>query len=469
MSRAVLFIAFAFAATLGGLLGLLAAGSGTVTPALAGSAAPSSFADIVERVNPAVVNISVVDSVASNVHEGIEDAPAIDAPRRGEGSGFVVDPAGYILTNHHLVSASSRVRVRFTDRSERAATLVGGDPSTDIALIKVEGARLPFVPLGDSDRLRVGDWVCAIGNPYSFDHTVTVGVVSSKGRKIFNASFDAYIQTDAAINPGNSGGPLLDGQGQAVGINTAVSSEGQGIGFAVPINVARAIMDQLKAKGHVSRGYLGIQLQEIDPDLQRLLGLKQARGAMVLDVIPGRAGEAAGLRRYDVVTGVSGHEIADGDELVRTVAANPPGDSVTLAIVRDGRVLELTAKLADRSSDEAPSPDPGAASPPTARPAANGDALGLDVAELGRRKRRELGIPAERAGVLVRDVLGLSPGLDNLSHGDVILELNRRATPDVAAYHAALAGLKRGEFAWLLVYRPRPEATFLAKLEVEGQ
>jgi len=199
------------------------------------------------------VNVSVVDPTGS-AHDGVENAPPLDAPSRGEGTGFLVDPEGYILTNQHLAKGTSRIRVRFADRTERPARLVGADESTDIALIKVEGGRFPVVPLGDSDRLRVGDWVCAIGNPYSFDHTVTAGVVSSKGRKIFNASFDAYIQTDAAINPGNSGGPLLNAAGEAIGISTAVSTEGQGIGFAVPINLARSVMEQLRSRGRVSRG-----------------------------------------------------------------------------------------------------------------------------------------------------------------------------------------------------------------------
>ncbi len=179
-------------------------------------------------MNPAVVHVDVIEDATEDPHEGVVDAPALDLPRRGEGSGFVVDPNGYILTNHHLVPGPGRIRVRLADRRELPARLVGSDPSTDLALLKVEARGLPIVRLGDSDRLRVGDWVCAIGNPLEFDHTVTVGVVSSLGRKIWNQSFDAYIQTDAAINPGNSGGPLVNRHGEAVGISTAVSSDGAG-------------------------------------------------------------------------------------------------------------------------------------------------------------------------------------------------------------------------------------------------
>ena len=224
-----------------------------------------SFADVVQRVNPAVVNISVIEGAGEDDEEVPEeeeepeetDEPLPPGPRRGEGSGFIVDAAGYILTNHHVVASPEKIRVRLADKRELAATLVGSDPSTDLALLKVKAGGLPVVPLGDSDRLRVGEWVAAIGNPYRFDHSVTVGVVSSKGRKIYDPSFDAYIQTDAAINPGNSGGPLINAAGEAVGINSAVSVQGQGIGFAIPINVAREILEQLRTRGHVSRGYLG--------------------------------------------------------------------------------------------------------------------------------------------------------------------------------------------------------------------
>jgi serine protease Do len=247
---------------------------------------------VVERVNPAVVHITATQGV----NGGADDGPG-GGVRRGEGTGFIVDSDGYSLTNHHLVSSPERIRVRLADKREFPAVLVGADPSTDLALLRVRATGLPAVTLGDSDRLRVGEWVCAIGNPYRFEHSVTVGVVSSKGRKIYDASFDAYIQTDAAINPGNSGGPLINAAGEAVGVNAAVSAQGQGIGFAVPINVAREVLGPLRTAGRVSRGYLGIQLQELDPDLQRMMGLPEAHGAVVLDVIAGGAGAAAGLNR----------------------------------------------------------------------------------------------------------------------------------------------------------------------------
>jgi serine protease Do len=463
MTRAALAVSFVLVASLAALLGLLAGGGGTVPFPHAFATGAPSFADIVQRVNPAVVHVDVIEKEVSNPHEGVEDAPEMEVPRRGEGSGFIVDPSGYILTNHHLVPGPARIRVRLADKRELPAALVGSDPSTDLALLKVEARDpLPVVPLGDSDRVRVGEWVCAIGNPLHFDHTVTVGVVSSKGRKIFNASFDAYIQTDAAINPGNSGGPLINVAGEAVGINAAVSSEGQGIGFAVPINLARSVLDQLRTSGRVSRGYLGIQLHELDPDLQKLLGLKEPHGALVLEAVPGSAGQSAGLRRYDVITGVSGQPIEDGDQLVRTIAALKPGSPVTLSVFRDGRTLSLEAKLMERApEDVTPPPRPAADSV-----SVKGDALGLVVADVGTKTKREL--PPDKLGVMVRDVLGADPGTDALDEGDIIVEVNRKPTPNAATYKRVVGSLVSGDVAWLYVYRPRPPESFLTKIEVEG-
>jgi serine protease Do len=375
-----------------------------------------------------------------------------------------VDPDGYILTNHHLVPGAGRVRVRFADKRELPARRVGSDANTDLALLKVEARGLPTVRLGDSDRLRIGDWVCAIGNPLEFDHTVTVGVVSSKGRKIFNQSFDAYIQTDAAINPGNSGGPLVNVDGEAVGINAAVSSEAEGIGFAVPANVARTVLAELRDHGRVQRGYLGIQLHELDPDLARMVGLGEPRGALVVDVVEGEPAAMAGLRRWDVITTVSGEAIEDGDALVRTISALPPGTQVKLGFVRDGHPVTVAARLGERGpDDEAPPAGPR----PAASPSRNGDALGLSVATLPAATRAELRVPRERLGVVIRDVLGADPGTDLLEEGDLVVEVNRRATPDLAAYRRVLGGLAPGEPAWLYVFRPRERTAFLTRIEVE--
>ncbi|HET8647881.1 MAG TPA: trypsin-like peptidase domain-containing protein [Vicinamibacteria bacterium] len=460
MRTPVLVVSFALVAAVSLLVGLLA-GSPVSAPHVSAAQGTPSFADIVARVNPAVVNITVTEGAQAD--EGPGERPA-GWVRRGEGTGFVVDAQGFILTNHHVVASTERIRVRMSDKREFPAVLVGSDASTDLALLKVDAVGLPTVPLGDSDRLRVGEWVFAIGNPYRFDHSVTVGVVSSKGRKIYDASFDAYIQTDAAINPGNSGGPLINALGEAIGINSAMSIQGQGIGFAIPINMAREVLEQLRARGHVTRGFLGVTLQELDPDLQRLVGMREGRGAMVLEVMEGGAGEAAGLKRYDVITSVGGQDVSDGDQLVRAISLKPPGSQVDLSVFRDGRQVKLQARLAERAV-------PSRASlrgletedmPP-------GDVLGLVVAPLTPETQSEMSIPPERAGVVVRDVVGLASGLEQIANGDLILEVNRRPTPDVDAYRRVLAGLRPREPAWLFVFRGRPGTHFLAKVDVERQ
>jgi serine protease Do len=456
-----------FVAFLAGALGYLAGGGGRVAapgspPGFGG--APPSFAEVVARVNPAVVHVDVIEDARDDPHEGILDAPALDLPRRGEGSGFVVDPEGYILTNHHLVPGPGRVRVRFADKRELPARRVGSDANTDLALLKVEARGLPTVRLGDSDRLRIGDWVCAIGNPLEFDHTVTVGVVSSKGRKIFNQSFDAYIQTDAAINPGNSGGPLVNADGEAVGISAAVSSEAEGIGFAVPINVARGVLAQLRDRGRVQRGYLGIQLHELDPDLARMIGLGEPRGALVVDVEEGEPAERAGLRPWDVVTTVSGEAIEDGDALVRTISALPPGAEIQLGVVRDGRPVTVAARLGERGADEEALP---AGAKPSKSSPKKGDALGLSVATLPAAARAELRVPRARGGVVIQEILGADPGTDTLEEGDLVVEVNRKPTPDVVSYRRVVGGFRPGELAWLYVFRPRERRVFLTRIEVE--
>jgi serine protease Do len=468
MTRAASVLGVALVAVLAAALGYQAGGGGLLRGSGGPSGGPSSLAEIVASVNPAVVHVDVIEDARDDPHQGIADAPALDVPRRGEGSGFIVDPDGYILTNHHLVPGPGRIRVRLADKRELHAEKVGSDPSTDLALLRVEAKGLPFVRLGDSDRLRVGDWVCAIGNPLDFDHTVTVGVVSSLGRKIFNQSFDAYIQTDAAINPGNSGGPLVNMRGEAVGINAAMSSEAQGIGFAVPVNVARAVLGQLREHGRVRRGWLGIQLHDLDPDLARMIGLAEPRGALVMDVVAGAAAAAAG-GRWDVITGVGGQPIADGDALVRTISALRPGTDVEVALVRDGHPMRVSAHLGERGPDPEEDDEEDMDEVPAA-PAGHpkkGDALGLSVAALTNRARNEMRVPADRAGVVIRDVLGADPGADALEEGDIVVEVNRRPTPDLASYRRVLASLRPGEPAWLFVYRPRPSGSFLTRLEVE--
>src|SRR4051812_18518018 len=308
----------------------------TANAAIAGTAL-TSFADIAEQLNPSVVNIDATarGSRARRRGAAVPDSPELferpqdrerEGPRRGAGTGFIIDPSGLILTNHHVVDGADRIMVRLTDGRNLHATRVGSDPDTDIALIKVESTRpLPYATLGDSDALRVGEWVVAIGNPLAYEHTVTVGVVSFIGRKLFDSSLDRYIQTDAAINFGNSGGPLINGRAEVIGINAAISSRAANIGFAVPINQARAILPQLRDKGHVSRGYIGVSLRDVDPDLQRSLALNTNDGALVQDITAGSPGARAGVRPYDLIVAVDGKPVTGNDQLIQMIAARQPG------------------------------------------------------------------------------------------------------------------------------------------------
>src|SRR5207248_2242485 len=322
-----------------------------------------NFADVVDRLNPAVVNIDTTTRSGERRRRSRSSADPFDgpfdfgaprdAPRRGAGSGFIIDADGIILTNNHVVDRAERIIVKLSDGRTMRARLVGSDPDTDIALIKVEGqSNLPVAPLGDSSTLRMGEWVCAIGNPLGYEHTVTVGVVSYLGRKLFDMSLDNYIQTDAAINFGNSGGPLINARGEVIGINAAISSRASSIGFAVPINGATAILPQLRARGRVTRGYMGVALRDVDPDLERSLKLTVNHGALVQDVTSGSPADRAGLRPYDIVTSLDDHTIATDDQLIREVSARAPGSAAHLRFVRDGREQSITVKLAERPARE---------------------------------------------------------------------------------------------------------------------
>ena len=340
-----------------------------------------NFADVVERINPAVVNIEATTrgndaAKRRRTRPDPLDVPDPgtprndrDTPRRGAGTGFIIDADGSILTNNHVIEGAARILVKLSDGRSLRARVLGADPDTDIAVIKVDGqARLPVAPIGDSSALRMGEWVCAIGNPLGYEHTVTVGVISHLGRKLFDASLDNYIQTDAAINLGNSGGPLINARGEVIGINAAVSSRASNIGFAVPINGATAVLPQLREKGHVSRGYIGVGLRDVDPDLQRSLNLPASHGALVQDITEGSPAERAGVRPYDLIVSFDDRVVANDDELIREIAAHSPGASARLRVVRDGRDETFTVKLVERPSRETTAGNRPAAPPAASRP-----------------------------------------------------------------------------------------------------
>jgi serine protease Do len=434
------------------------------------AATPSiNFADVVERINAAVVNIDATargqEGRRRRGRTSIPDPPDSpfdfpprndrEGPRRGAGSGFIIDPDGSILTNNHVIDRAERIIVKLSDGRTFRARTVGADPDTDIALIKIDGqAGLPVAALGDSSSLRMGEWVCAIGNPLGYEHTVTVGVVSFLGRKLFDMSLDNYIQTDAAINFGNSGGPLINSRGEVIGINAAISSRASNIGFAVPINGAAAVLPQLRARGRVSRGYMGVALRDVDNDIERSLKLPVSHGAMVQDVTEGSPAERAGLHPYDVVVALDDQPIANDDQLIREIAARAPGSAARLTLVRDGREQAVTVKLAERPPrDTAEDHEPQA---PQDRVRSDADPpLGLTVRDLDRQTIERLDLPKNTRGVLITRVEAMSASFDTgIERGTVLLEVNRQRVESAADFRRIARAARPGEILTLWIYSP---------------
>jgi serine protease Do len=495
MTRRFLAVTIALTATVAFFVGLVVAGTMMPTPAASAIAplpaavraaarspasAPAgavSFADVAERLNPAVVNIDAASRASARPRRRmlLPDGPdpfdrplprEPETPRRGAGTGFIIDADGYILTNHHVIDGAERIMVRLSDDRQLRAEAIGADPDTDIALIKVDGPRpFPYAPLGDSDTLRVGEWVLAIGNPLAYEHTVTVGVVSFIGRKLFDSSLDRYIQTDAAINFGNSGGPLINDRGEVIGINAAISSRASNIGFAVPINQARAILPQLRAKGRVSRGYIGVTLRDVDPDLQRSLRLSTTVGALVQDVTPGSPAARAGLRTYDLIVGVDGRPIPGNEALIQTIAAREPGSAATLQVLRDSRAMSVTLKLVERPARErrAPAADPRPV--PSSQP---GSLLGLGVRDLDAEAAARYRLPEGLRGVLVSRVEAMSPAFDAaIERGHVVLEINRQRVQNTEDYRRLTEAARPGDILTMYVYKPELDQRTLETVKIE--
>ena len=406
------------------------------------SAAPlgvPDFATLAERASPAVVNVKASRTVASAMPRMPREFEEFfgnpfggghghGGPRRefkvpSLGSGFVISPEGYIVTNNHVVEDVDEIVVVLSDGEELEATVVGRDPKTDIALIRVEPEKsLSSLPLGDSDAVRPGEWVVAIGNPFGLEHTVTAGIVSAKHRNIGQGSYDDFIQTDAAINPGNSGGPLLNLRGEVIGINTAINPQANTIGFTVPINMAKQILPQLRADGRVTRGWLGVVIQHVTPELAEAFDLSADQGALVSRVMEGSPAERAKLQVGDVIVEFDGEPIEEWNELPRVVAGTSVDKSVKLVVVRDGR--RKTVSLNVGKMDE---PGLAEASSPEASPLE----FGLRTQELTPELAEQLGVD-ETAGVLVAGVEPGSPAAEaGLRRGDVILEVDRQDVENV--------------------------------------
>ncbi|HEX9145564.1 MAG TPA: DegQ family serine endoprotease, partial [Candidatus Binatia bacterium] len=426
------------------------AGSGQTVP---------DFATLAKKIGPMVVNVSTVQvrKTAENL-PGFNDDPLSQfwqrffggrvprGPQRqgGLGSGFIIDRDGTILTNYHVVDGADKITVTLSEGQSFTAKVLGRDQKTDIAIIKIDAQQdLPAVSLGDSDQLEVGEWVMAIGNPFGLDHTVTAGIVSAKGRHIGDGPYEDFIQTDASINPGNSGGPLINLRGEVVGINTAIFSQSGGnigIGFAIPTNLVKDLLPQLKAKGKVVRGFLGTTIQKITPDIAESMGLKQANGALVADVAKDGPAERAGIKTGDVIVAFDGKEIKDSTDLPLQVARLAPGKRVQVRILREGKELTLPITVGEFKDSEV------VASSETGE-------LGLTVEKVTPQLAEELGLKRAEGLVITEVKPGSAAEDGGLQTGDVITEINRHPVSTMADFRRETAKAGKGQSVLFLVRR----------------
>lgn len=379
--------------------------------------------------------------------------------QRSLGSGFLISADGFIVTNNHVVKGADKIKVNLqadkgADKSYDAE-IVGTDEETDLALLKIEaGVSLPYLAFGDSDSLRVGQWVMAIGNPFGLDHTVTAGIVSAKGRTIGAGPYDNFIQTDASINPGNSGGPLIDLDGAVIGINTAIIASGQGIGFAIPSKLARQVIDQLKSYKSVKRGWLGVSIQDVDENSAKALGLDSARGALVSNVTPGDPAEEGGVRAGDVIVSVNGVDIDDAGDLTRKIGNLLPGAKITLSVWRAGKTSNLVVVLGERNADKLAQGQNGGSDE------TGETVLGLSVRPVTAEEARALDL-GNAKGLLVLDVEDGSAAQESgLRAGDVILEGNGRPLDSVKAFRDLVAGDGKAKGALMLLVQRQGQNVF---------
>src|SRR3989339_217300 len=436
------------------------------------SQAPLSFADLAERLKPSVVNISTTKIIrGGGVRSPFEgsplgryfggddfferffgDTPQREFKQKSLGSGFIISHDGYIFTNNHVVEQADKILVKLSNGKEYDAKVIGKDAKTDIALIKIKPSEsLPVADTGDSDKLRVGDWVMAIGNPFGLEQTVTVGIVSAKGRVIGAGPYDNFIQTDASINPGNSGGPLFNMEGKGVGINTAIVAQGQGIGFAIPISMAKTILPDLKATGKVTRGWLGVSVQDITEDIAKSMKLKDRNGALISDVFKGYPADKAGLKSGDVITEINGKEIKDTHELLIIIAAFRVGETVKIKILRDGQEKSVSITVAERK-------DQGE----IAAARNGGEAFGMTVQEITPEIAKHLGLSIKK-GVIVVDVQeGSTADEVGIQPQDIILQVNKVKVESIKDYAREIG--KASEKGGILLLIQRGKARFFVPL-----
>ena len=448
----------------------------TALPAVAASPAPD-FATLADQLRPAVVNISTAKTVKQRVpgfrgpqapgqHDMFEeffdrffrDMPQSSRKERSLGTGFIISDDGYILTNDHVVDGADEIKVKLSDGRTFTGTVRGLDEKIDLALVKIDaGKQLPVAKLGDSDKLRIGEWVMAIGNPFGLEQTVTVGIVSAKGRVIGAGPYDDFIQTDASINPGNSGGPLFNLKGEVIGINTAIVAGGQGIGFAIPVNMAKQVVEQLRDDGKVTRGYLGVMVQPLSEELAQSFDLARPHGALVSEVVKGSPAEKAGIKRGDVILRFNGQAIDERNDLPKIVATTKVGKSVPVVVYRDGKERELQVEVGKLGED-------GVA--PTGAIADAGNRLGLTVTGVTPELARQYDLAPESRGVLITAVAAEGAGAAaNLRPGDLVVEVDGREIASVKEFENATAKTAKGKVLRLLIQRR--EALFYTTLRVD--
>jgi len=428
--------------------------------------APESFSRLAETVSPAVVNIRIEKTLKSpSIRQFHRDPWGRESPFKdffehffGEegqrefkqpsvGSGFIIDKNGYVVTNNHVIEDADNIRVKLDDDNEFDAKVVGRDPNTDIALLKIEaGKELPFIKLGDSKKLKIGQWVVGIGSPFGLERTVTAGIVSAKGRVIGSGPYDDFIQTDASINPGNSGGPLLNMDGEVVGINTAIIASATGIGFAIPINLAEGIIAQLKTEGEVTRGWLGVAIQDLTDEMADYYGLKERRGVLVADVFKGDPADVAGIRAKDIILAVNGQKIETSRQLTSMIAGLKVGENAEVEVFRDRKVKTFSIRLAKRDDDRLK-----ARSVPQERK--EEEELGIRVADLNAEIAQRFNIE-DLTGVIVIGVASESKGdAAGIQMGDIIKEINHRVVDSVDSYKTALQKIDEGENVNFFIWR----------------
>jgi serine protease Do len=423
-----------------------------------------SFADLVEKLKPSVVNISTTgmvrrggrgpspfgkspfgkdDPFGEFFEKFFGEMPQREFKQRGLGSGFIISEDGYVVTNNHVLEIADDIEVIFENGEKYNADIIGKDPKTDLALIKIEPKeKLQAVTFGNSDQLRIGDWVIAIGNPFGLGHTVTAGIVSAEGRVLGMGSYDDFIQTDAPINPGNSGGPLFNLEGEVVGVNTAIVYRGQGIGFAIPINLTKSVIDQLKETGTVIRGWLGVLIQQITPEIAEGLGIKDVKGVLVSDVTPDGPAAKAGIKRGDIIVDFNGKTIDNMSELTTMVAQNAPGSDVNVKVLRSGEVSDFNVTLGKLPDTDSESSEEEVK-----------EEMGITANEITPQIATQFNL-AESEGVVITGVERGSVAAEaGVRPGDVILEISKKAIKNLDDYRTAMDEAKKGGSALFLVKR----------------